>query len=194
MKMLKELLLKNRSFRSFNEDRRVTNEELLDILDTVRKCPSARNLQPLKYKICTEKEACDKILSLTGFAGALRPLVLPPKGHAPTAYIVICSDNSLSPDGTNPFLGVDVGIAAEAIMLMLTEKGLGGCMLGAFSPVKVSEALGLDAKYIPKLILAIGEPDERIELEDCKDEKISYYRTEDGVHRVPKRKLEDIIL
>ena len=43
------------------------------------------------------------------------------------------------------------------------------------------------------LILALGKPDEVAGLEDSEDGKTSYYRT-DGIHKVPKRKLEDIII
>ena len=78
-------------------------------------------------------------------------------------------------------------------MLAAAEKELGGCMLGAFSAEKVSDALGIGERYIPMLILALGKPDEVAVLEDSEDGKTSYYR-ESGIHRVPKRKLEDIII
>ncbi|MEE0970156.1 MAG: nitroreductase family protein [Clostridia bacterium] len=192
--MLKDIILKNRSYRSFNKARKIQQGEILEIIETVRKCPSARNKQPLKYMVCTSDSDCEKLLSLTGFAGALKPLVLPPKGHEPTAYVIICTDNSICPEGTNRFLEVDIGIAAQSFMLLLAEKELGGCMLGAFDQTKISEALNIPEKYIPRLILAIGEPDETVVLEDSEDGDISYYRKEDGIHRVPKRKLEDIII
>ncbi len=192
--MLKELIIKNRSYRSFSPDRKITKEEISELIDIARMSPSARNLQPLKYRICVSEKECAKMLSLTSWAGLLRPLVLPPEGHAPAAYIIICTDNELSPEGTNKFLGVDIGIAAQTIMLAATERGLGGCMLGAFSAEKVSAALGIDKKYIPMLVLALGEPDETAVLQNCENGDIKYYRTEDGTHIVPKRKLEDIII
>ena len=192
--MVKELIIKNRSYRSFSPDRKITTEEISELIDIARMSPSARNLQPLKYRICVSHEECAKMLSLTSWAGLLRPLVLPPEGHAPAAYIIICADNELSPEGTNKFLGVDIGIAAQTIMLAATERGLGGCMLGAFSAEKVAEALEIDKKYIPMLVLALGEPDETAVLQNCENGDIKYYRTEDGTHIVPKRKLEDIII
>lgn len=191
--MLDALVIKNRSYRSFSPDRKLTKEDIASLIDLARKVPSARNLQPLKYRICVSDEDRAKMLSLTAWAGLLRPLVLPPEGHAPAAYIIICTDNELSPAGTNRFIGVDIGIAAQTIMLAAAEKGLGGCMLGAFSANKVSDALGIDEKYTPALVLALGEPDETAVLEDSEDGNISYYR-KDGLHRVPKRKLEDIII
>ncbi len=192
--MVNDLILKNRSYRSFVSSRKISKDELMSIIDMARKVPSARNLQALKYKLCFTAEDCAKIFPLTAWAGALRPLVLPPIGHEPTAYIIICTDSDISSPEKNRFLGVDIGIAAQTIMLAATEMGLGGCMLGAFSAEKVSEALEIDKKYIPTLILALGKPDEEIILHDADEIAPPYYRDDEGIHHVPKRKLEDVII
>ena len=192
--MLKDLVLKSRSFRSFDKSRKITEEEILALIDLTRSCPSARNLQPLKYRYCVSEEDISRIFPLTSFAGALKPLVLPPRQHEPTAYIVICSDNEICPKDSNRFLLVDVGIAAQTIMLGATEMGLGGCMLGAFKAEEVSEALCIDEKYTPILILALGKPDEAVVLKDASQIDVPYYRDENSTHFVPKRKLEDIVL
>ena len=181
--MLNDLVLKNRSYRSFDNSRRISKKELETLIELARKVPSARNLQALKYKLCYTVADCAKLFPLTAWAGALRPLVLPPVGHEPTAYIIICIDSEISSQEKNRFLGVSA-----------TEIGLGGCMLGAFSAEKVSQALGIDKKYIPELILALGKPDEKIILQDSSEIKVPYYRDENGMHNVPKRKLEDIII
>ena len=45
------------------------------------------------------------------------------------------------------------------------------------------------------LVVAIGEPKETIVLKEIDEgESIAYYRDENDVHYVPKRKLKDIIL
>ena len=45
------------------------------------------------------------------------------------------------------------------------------------------------------LIVALGKPDEKVVITDVpKDGDIGYYRDEDDVHYVPKRRLEDIVL
>lgn len=192
--MLNDLILKNRSYRSFDSSRKISKDELTSIIEMARKIPSARNLQAIKYKLCYTEEDCAKLFPLTAWAGALRPLVLPPKGHEPTGYVIICTDSDISTLEQNRFLGIDIGIAAQTIMLSATEMGLGGCMLGAFSAEKVSDALALDKKYVPTLILALGKPDEKVVLHDEDEITAPYYRDEDGIHHVPKRKLEDIII
>ncbi|MBE6632493.1 MAG: nitroreductase [Ruminococcaceae bacterium] len=190
--MLKELVIKNRSYRSFSPDRKITKDEVLELIDSARLTPSAMNLQPLKYRVCISDEECDKVLPLTAWAGKLRPLVLPPKGHAPSAYIIVCTDTEVVKEPKDTWR--DVGICAQTILLRASEMGLGGCMLGAFSAEKISEALDIDRRYIPTLIIALGEPDENIQLKELDGDDTSYYRTENGTHVVPKRKLEDVII
>ncbi len=47
--MLKDLLLKNRSYRGFDESRLITRAEMLDLVEHARLTPSSVNLQPLVY-------------------------------------------------------------------------------------------------------------------------------------------------
>ena len=45
------------------------------------------------------------------------------------------------------------------------------------------------------LIVALGKPDETIVLEEVAEgESLQYYRDENDVHHVPKRRLEDVVL
>ena len=47
--MLKDLLEKNRSYRGYDETRKVTEEELRELVACTRLCPATANVQPLKY-------------------------------------------------------------------------------------------------------------------------------------------------
>lgn len=188
--MLCDLVMINRSYRSFDESRTITQEELFGFVDLARRTPSARNRQPLCYRLVHTKEECDTLLPLTGWA-ALVNVKLPPEGHAPTAYIVICCDTTVEPNTTRVLR--DIGISAQTIMLAATEVGLGGCMIGSFSPDRVSTALNIPEKYRPMLVLALGKPDEKVELIEAVDGNVTYYR-KNGIHYVPKRTLEDIII
>ena len=87
--MLNDLILKNRSYRSFDRSRKISKEELMLVMDMARKIPSARNLQALKYRLCYTDEDCAKLFPLTSWAGALRPLVLPPKGHVSSDILLL---------------------------------------------------------------------------------------------------------
>lgn len=184
--MIRELLLKNRSYRSFDASVSVPKETLLSFVDNVRYTPSTRNAQGLRFRLCYEKAECDQVLALTKWAGALKNRHFPPEGHEPTAFIVICAEQDV-------FLR-DVGIAAQTIMLSATEEGLGGCMIGSFDEAKICELLEIPSNLRPRLILALGRPDETVVLEDAEGSNLTYYRDEMDVHHVPKLKIEDILL
>ena len=188
--MFKDLVKKSRSYRSFRAGEGLDPSVLRELCDTARFAPAATNLQPLKYRLVYEKEERKNLLALTYWAGSLG-LQLPPKGHEPEGFIVICHDTSLSQE--KPIFFMDVGIAAQTIMLSAAEKGLGGCMLGAFNPEEVRACLNIPDELNPKLILALGTPDETVVLTEVTD-RVKYYRDENNVHYVPKRSLDEIIL
>ena len=190
--MLKDLLEKNRSYRGYDETRKVTEEELRELVACTRLCPATANVQPLKYFLAWEPEVVKKIQPLTKWAGALPQLHLPAEGKCPSGFIVICQDTRISENLTAYLL--DVGITAQTMLLAAVEKGLGGCMIGSFHAQNIREILNLDKSYVPMLVVAIGEPQEKIVLEDVEpEESTNYYRDEQDVHYVPKRKLKDIV-
>ncbi len=191
--MFKELVRRNRSFRGYNEDRKVTKDELLELVDTARITASAANRQPLKYYIATEKDGVEGILGLTKWGGALPELHLPKDGTHPAAFVVILQDKDIAPN-TQAVL-IDVGIAAQTLLLQGVEKGLGGLMIRDFGLKPLKEYLKLSENLEPMLVIAIGEPAETVEIVDVKkDGSIKYYRDENGTHFVPKRGLNDVVI
>ena len=191
--MFKDLVKANRSYRGYDESYRFTEDELKEFVDCARFAPSSVNAQPFKYYLAWEKEEVDKIQSLTKWARALPDLELPHKGKCPTGFIIICQDMKIGPSLAR--YQKDVGIVAQTMLLAAAEKGLGGCMIGNYGAKPVSEALGLSEDLTPMLIVAFGKPDEEIVLTETEDgESIKYYRDENDVHYVPKRKLEDILI
>ncbi len=193
--MLIDLVKKNRSYRSFNPERNISRDELLSLVDVARHAPSAINLQPIKYIISSsdEREQNEKILSCCRFAGFLKDKKLPPKGHEPAAYIIMLLDNEITQNHTSAYR--DIGIAEQTIMLAAAEAGLGGCIVGAFDKELLQGLLEIPERYTPCQVLVLGEPDEQVVLEDLScGQSSEYYRDENNIHHVPKRKLEDIVL
>ncbi len=190
--MLKDLLLSSRSYRSFDESVKISPELLADWVDHVRYAPSSMNLQMLKFYAVTDEALCARLLAGTRWAGKIKDQKLPPDGHAPVAYVVICADKNVVPSAEN--FDKDVGICAQTVMLAAAEAGFGGCMIGSFSPAAVGEILGLGENLVPRLVLALGKPNERVKLVgEAEDGSVTYYR-EGGVHYVQKRKLENILI
>ena len=181
--MLKDLVLKNRSYRGFDESVRISRETLEGFVDCARLCPSSVNKQPLKYFLAWEPEEGEKVQGLTKWARALPEMILPHPGKRPTGFVVICQDKRID-ENLNRYQK-DVGIVA----------GLGGCMIGNFQAGEVMEVLGLPEEIRPLLIVAFGKPAEEIHLVDVpEDGNTNYYRDENDVHYVPKRTLADELL
>ena len=191
--MLKDLVLKNRSYRGYHEDRTVSREELVELIDDARLTASGGNKQPLKYYIANQKEEVEAILATTKWAAALPELHLPKPGTHPTAFVIILQDTSIQPNRQAAM--IDVGIAAQTITLAATEKGLGGLMIRNFGLKPLTELLGLSENLVPILVIALGAPAENVELVPVSaGGDINYYRDEKGTHYVPKRALEEIVL
>ncbi len=187
-----ELVLKNRSYRSFAPGHPVTEEQLRTLVECARNCPSAVNKQFLRYRLCCTPEAMATVLPLTKWAGLLPDLQMPPAGHEPPAAIVICHDRTVTPSESASVW--DVGITAQTMLLAATEMGLGGCMVGNFSKEKMQAALGLPEHLLPVLTVFLGTPDDKIILEPLAEgQNTAYYRDAAG-HHVPKRRLKEIII
>ena len=110
---------------------------------------------------------------------ALPELHLPLPGTEPEAFIVVCST---VPE--NPMVDIDLGIAAQSMLLKAVEMGLNGLIIAAFNRAKLQETLALP--YTPLLLLAIGKGNEHIELKPIDESESHAYYRENGVHIVPK--------
>lgn len=188
--MLKDILTDNRTCRTFDESRKVTKDELVSFVECARLTPSTANIQPLSYRLVYKPEEVKAVQPTTKWGGALPELHLPPEGHRPTAFIVICIDKEKFGDPSK--FQRDIGICAMAISLAVHEKGLASCMIGAFRAEDTAKVLGLPENILPQLVIGIGKPDERREIVEAKG-STKYYR-ENGIHYVPKRPLSEIII
>jgi len=188
--MLKQLVKLNRSYRRFDGSRAVTESELLDLIDLARLSPCAANLQNLRFLPLWEQHHLDIIFPHLKWAGYLRYWDGPGPAERPGAYIVI-----LSPENTRQFHQVDVGIAAQSILLGATEQGLGGCMLASVDREAISRDFDLPDDLYVSLVIALGKPAEKVVIEPVTDpDDIEYWRDDAGVHHVPKRSLDDILI
>ncbi len=188
--MLKDLILKNRSYRRFHQEVTIGLETLRELVDLARLSASALNLQPLKYVLSCDPQKNALIFPHLGWAGYLKDWPGPGEGERPSAYIIILCDTEISRS-----VGCDHGIAAQSILLGATEKGLGGCMIATVKRQELSKALGIAPRYEILLVLALGKPKETVVIEEVgPDGDIKYWRDSQGVHHVPKRALDDIVI
>jgi nitroreductase len=188
--MLKELVLKNRSYRRFDGSEPLARETLEELVDLARLSGSAANLQPLRFILSCDQQMNRVIFPHLSWAGYIEDWPGTAEGERPTAYIVIVQDTSVSST-----FGCDQGIAAQSILLGAAEKGLGGCMIGSIKREELRNSLSLPDQYEILLVVALGRPAEDVVLETVgEDGSIKYWRDEKDVHHVPKRPLDELIL
>lgn len=186
----KELILKNRSYRRFDEKYKINAGVLEQLIDLARFSASAANMQPLKYIGSADVAINEKIFKSTKWAGYFTDWEGPAKGERPSAYIIILQDLTVSAK-----IGCDHGIAAQSILLGAAELGLGGCMIGSVDQNQLRIDLEIGEEFQILLIIALGKPVEQIVLEETDENgNIKYYRDETGTHHVPKRPRKEVVL
>jgi nitroreductase len=190
---LDALLARNRSCRGYDKSYKVHRLQLERIAGVCSRVASAMNRQPLRFRLVTAadeddgRRPSDIVLGHIHLGGALPELHLPLGGTEPEAFIIICS---AVPE--DRYVDMDLGIAAQSLLLKATEMGLGGIIVCAFDreALKRDLALPLD----PLAVLAIGKPAEKYELRTVSaGDSLKYYR-EDGIHVVPKLALQDLLI
>jgi nitroreductase len=189
--MLENLIRKNRSCRRFYQNNVVNIQTLEGLVNLARLSASAANLQPLAYILSCNIKKNEEIFSCLTWAAYLKNWSGPEEGERPAAYIVVMLDLTISKDP-----GCDHGIACQSIMLGAREKGLAGCVIGAIDREKLKQVLNVSNQHKILLVLAIGKPKETVVIEPVLDpeKSIKYWRDEKGVHHVPKRDLQEIIV
>jgi nitroreductase len=188
--MLKDLVTKNRSYRRFHQGEAITLDTLRELVDLARLSASGANRQPLKFILSCDPERNAQIFPHLAWAGYLTDWPGPEEGERPSGYVVVLGDTDIRPS-----FGVDHGIAAQSILLGATEKGLGGCIIASIKKDALRAALDIHSRYDILLVLALGKPQETVVVDPVgPDGDIKYWRDEQGVHHVPKRALDDIIV
>lgn len=182
---LETLLHKNRSYRGYDPARVVSGNELKSIVAVTTLVASGMNRQVLRYKLVLEADA-SKVLPLITLGGALPEEHLPKPGTEPGAFIVVCC--TVPEDRV---VDMDLGIAAQSMLLKATEMGLGGVFVLNFRREALKRALALPLE--PLAVIAIGKPAESVYLLPGEEGHLSYYRKE-GVHFVPKLPLDALLL
>lgn len=188
--MIRELIIKNRSYRRFDPDVKLDERTLRELVDLARLSGSAANRQPLKYVLSWQTERNALIFAHLAWAGYLEDWPGPAAEERPTGYIIVLGDRRISEK-----IDCDHGIACQNMLLGAVEKGFGGCMVGSINRDSLREALNIPSEYKILLVVALGKPSEKVVIEEAgEDSDLKYWRDENDVHHIPKRSLNDVIL
>ncbi len=189
---LRDLLKINRSVRRFDGSKSVGAEILKQLVELTRYCASARNMQPLRYRLVSTPEECGGLFPALKWAGYLTDWAGPSEEERPTAYLVQCLDTELAGNCL-----CDDGLHLEALTLGASALRINGCIIKAFNAAEVVRSLAIPERYKPLYVLALGYPAEKVEIistDGTSQADIRYFRDDADVHIVPKRPLEELII
>ena len=146
MTLLLEFLGSLRLVRHF-ADRPVSREQIDQILDVARWTGSARNRQPWRFRVVTDKAVQQRLSRLGQYAGHL--------AGAPVALVLLSADDGRL-DTT-----FDLGRVAQTISLAAHAVGLGSCLATLYPNDNVAEAnriLGVGPGWLPQHAMSVGYP------------------------------------
>ncbi|MGD0794537.1 MAG: nitroreductase family protein [Dehalococcoidales bacterium] len=188
-----EATKKRRSVRRF-KDRPVPFEVLEKCVNAARLAPSGRNSQVCEYIAINDAAILPGIFENIG--GSVK---LPPEKGGPRpeqtarAYIIILINKNIEPDANQRRMSYyDVGMAAENIMLVALEQGLGSCPVMRYDESALKPILNIPDNFDIALVIVMGYPDES-PVAEVSTGAVDVKVDEKGVRHVYKRKLADIL-
>jgi nitroreductase len=188
--MFRDLVLRTRSRRRFYEATDIPPTTLRGFVDLARQCASTRNAQPLKYVLSTSRDMNARIFPLLSWAGYFKEWGGPEEGERPAGYVILLGDTRISQS-----FETDAGIAAQTILLAATDAGLGGCVVGSVKREALAAILSLPEHLKILYVMGMGTPKEKVVLEAMPpDGNVRYWRDAEGVHHVPKRGLDEVLV
>ena len=148
-----------RSCRAY-QDKPVSREDLLHIVEAGRLSPSGCNAQPWKFIVVDEPEALEKVRDAlvveNGMTGA------PWRDQVP-AFIILCEQEAkVRPSviahyqDSQRFAQGDIGAACMNMCHEAMELGLGTCIIGMNDQAKMEAAFGIPSGHEVRLVLAVG--------------------------------------
>ncbi|AXH10109.1 hypothetical protein CP960_08570 [Malaciobacter halophilus] len=185
---LEKLVKNSRCTRRYQKDIKVDIQDLEELINLARVSSSAKNMQPLKYILVTQKQAVKKLAKTATWAAHLTDWNQD-EDEIPSAFILVLNDTSI--DG---FAMFDAGVAFQTISLAATSKNLDVCALASIDKNLCKELFKIPSSFEILIGISIGKANEIIKLVEVENEDTNYYRDTKDTHCVPKRDLNDIIL
>lgn len=82
----------------------------------------------------------------------------------------------------------------QTILLGVVEEGFGGCIIASVNRDQLRNDLNIPERYRILYVIALGKPMETVVLEAVREGDIKYWRDSSGIHHVPKRDVDELIL
>lgn len=187
---IRDLILKNRSYRIFDENTIIDGNTLRGFIELARLTSSRGNRQSLKYILSCNKETNDKVFKNIFWAKQLKSWEGHQTGEKPTAYILVLGDTTISKE-----FAFDTGLACQSILIGAVESGYGGCMINNINREVLRKDLDIQDIFEIMIVLALGKPKQTSTIEEIgSDGSLSYWFDDENNNHVPKRSLDELIL
>ena len=179
MKFL-ELNKKRHAVKSFS-DRPLDIKDVRTAIEIATLAPSAHNIQPWKFVLVEEKKEAlaslafggnyDQVqsapLSIVLFADTDLKLrarkiariggkSLPEEDLQYFLQNLPAEFDRFSAEDLNSYLSLNTGLVALNLVLALTDQGIASNMILGFDKEKVNEALDIDKRFRPELMITVG--------------------------------------
>ncbi len=184
---MKDIILNRRSIRKFT-DYKISQAEILEMIDLAQRAPSSGNFQPWRFFIIETNVAKEKLrqampgnqlqldtssqmilitadkhkhqMAETIYDRAVLAGYMPEEVRArQLARIKENPPNTDDPKYING-LFLDAGLVAMNLMLTARIHGYETNPIGGFNKDLVNDALGIDKRYIPVVLISIGKKDD----------------------------------
>jgi len=184
---VREAIEKRRTIRRFIQ-KPIPYGDLKALVDAARLAPSGGNLQPWEFIIVDDPEIVSSVFPCLAWAGYLAPKGTPEETERPVAYIVVLSNKKIA--SVTP--AADIAAAIENLILRAVEMGIGSCWIGSVRRDSLAALLKIPETHSLEYVVALGYPKEVACIEEMTD-SVKYWRDNNGVHHVPKRRLDSIL-
>jgi nitroreductase len=151
--MAMNAIYKRRSYHSgFDNESKISDENIKAILKAAMNAPSAMNEQPWEFVVITDPDKLTELSTLTGGTHAAAT-----SSHT----ILLCA----SPDESG-YQSMNIGMAAENIMLAAADLNIGSLPMGIYPNDKVQEKIravvNLPETITAYLMISLGYPNETL--------------------------------
>ena len=144
-------LLTRRSVRQYEKGRKISEQDMEDLLKIAMYAPSGCNRQPWEFIVVDDDKTKEEIIKLHPHATFLRDA---------SAAIVVCGNTK--DQFERDFWLLDTSAATENLLLAIHGKGLGGCWCAIYPyeerMQEFQKLLKLPEHILPNALVVVGYP------------------------------------
>ncbi|MBT2685093.1 nitroreductase family protein [Bacillus sp. ISL-37] len=181
---LATVIRERRSVRKYDPDFKISQEEILDILEEAALAPSSSNLQPWKFLVIQDEETkkelrmiannqeqvetCSAVIAVLGDREMYRNGEKVYRSSYEAGYMdettmsrMIENTNKLYPSAPvairENIASFDAGLISMQLMLIARARGYDTVPMGGFNKQQFIDKFSIDERYMPVLLLALGK-------------------------------------